>query len=122
MVSKSTFSALSLVHGDGCYYLRKDRILGLFLLDPYSPLPYSSGLSLSRQEALRLALPFVLVVACLTRCEQAHEQGERVRSRSDDEFTFDMARHDTEHRNDSPDRSEVRACSRFTTVDSFELR
>jgi hypothetical protein len=39
MVTKSTFSDFSLVHRDGCYYLRSDRILGIFLFDPYSPLP-----------------------------------------------------------------------------------
>ncbi len=37
MVSKATFEALALPHADGNYFLRPDRILGAFLLDPAQP-------------------------------------------------------------------------------------
>jgi len=37
MVSKQTFEDLSLPHADGNYYLRPDRILAAFLLDPDHP-------------------------------------------------------------------------------------
>jgi len=37
MVSKRTFEDLSLPSSDGCYYLRPDRILCCFLLDPAKP-------------------------------------------------------------------------------------
>ena len=37
MVSKATFESLSMPDGDGNYFLRPDRILGCFLLDPSDP-------------------------------------------------------------------------------------
>jgi hypothetical protein len=37
MISKSTFTELSLEHGVGNYFLRPDRILGCFLVDPRNP-------------------------------------------------------------------------------------
>jgi hypothetical protein len=35
---KATFEALSLPETDGAFYLRPDRILGCFLIDPSMPL------------------------------------------------------------------------------------
>ena len=37
VVSKATFGDFSLPHADGSYYLRPDRIVGAFLLDPARP-------------------------------------------------------------------------------------
>lgn len=38
MVSKALFQSMSLPASDGNYFLRRDRILGAFALDPNSPL------------------------------------------------------------------------------------
>jgi hypothetical protein len=37
MVSKAVFEALTLAHADGNYFLRPDRIMGAFLIDPSDP-------------------------------------------------------------------------------------
>ena len=37
VVSRATFAALSLPDADGNYFLRPDRILGMFVLNPSNP-------------------------------------------------------------------------------------
>lgn len=44
MVTKSSFIDFSLIHRDGCYYLRSDRVVGMFLFDPTTPLPLISSI------------------------------------------------------------------------------
>ena len=42
-MSKATFSALSLPHPDGNFFLRPDRILGMFVFDPDAAPPDVGG-------------------------------------------------------------------------------
>jgi hypothetical protein len=47
VVSKGTFTDLSLPHGDGSFFLRPDRIMRAFLIDPWDP-PDGRGQAISQ--------------------------------------------------------------------------